>query len=283
MNEAISVIMPAFNSQDYIVRAVKSVLSQTYQNFELIIISDDLFDYKQFLESKGIINKRIKYFNTGKYKTSPSFARNICLSLVKNNIVAVLDSDDTFIPEKLQLLLPKVIDYGVATCALNYRKPDETLITTIGDDANQNILTADTFPFVNFGGNSMIVLDIEKIPIKFCEIYPVMEDLVFVMSCFDYVEEIYHHSKPLHNYYFSSTSLSNNQNTNNLFIDTKKEMIKQIDLSLFPVKNAIAQKSTKQFLEISIDCETKFSKLKQKNKEAAFIPFLKETLKSYVS
>ena len=276
MQETVSIIMPAYNAQDFILRAVRSVLNQTYQDFELLIISDDQFNYKSFLESKKISDKRIRFLSTGKIKSGIAHTRNIGMEAAGNKLIAVLDSDDTFMPRKLEIMVPKAIAYGVVTCAVNYMEPEDSLITVFGDNPGKTILNVEEYPFINFATSSMLVIDKKKIPLKWDESYTVMEDFIFVMSCYDYVNEIAHIPQALHNYYFNPQSISNETKASDLFVNVKGEIIKHIDSNRIPVKNKKAQSSMKKFLQMSLDSEIKFSKLKEVNKDAKFIVFLKE-------
>ena len=62
----ISIIMPVFNEQKFIQESIKSILNQTYQEFELIIINDGSYD-DTFKKIEPFLNdKRIKYYDKGK-------------------------------------------------------------------------------------------------------------------------------------------------------------------------------------------------------------------------
>ncbi len=96
----ISIIMPAYNAEKTIERAVRSVLFQSYKHWELFIINDGSVDstdlvLKQFesLESVKIVNLTI---NRG-----VSYARNVGLSVVSGDYICFLDSDDWWEPFKL--------------------------------------------------------------------------------------------------------------------------------------------------------------------------------------
>lgn len=104
MTPKISVIIPTFNRQEYILRAVESVMNQTFQDFELIIIDDGSIDNTQkliedYIQSNNIKNKIIyeKIENSG-----VSAARNFGLRMAKGEWIAFLDSDDEWIDKKLE-------------------------------------------------------------------------------------------------------------------------------------------------------------------------------------
>ena len=96
----VSVAMPVYNAEKYLVQAIESVLNQTYPHFELIIINDGSVD-----RSKEIIlsytDPRIRYIenpvNLGISKT-----RNLCVKEARGKYIAVLDNDDVALPTRLE-------------------------------------------------------------------------------------------------------------------------------------------------------------------------------------
>ncbi len=99
-----SVIIPTFNRVTVLEKAILSVLRQSYQNFELIIVDNGSSDETASLVGaykKKYKKEKIKYFyqsNTG----SPAGSRNTGIKLSKYNWVCFLDSDDEWLPEKLE-------------------------------------------------------------------------------------------------------------------------------------------------------------------------------------
>jgi len=96
----ISVIIPAYNAEKTIKQTIDSVLTQTYENLELIIIDDGSKD-KTLEIIKGIDDKRIKvcsYMNSGL-----STARNRGLLISNGDFISFIDSDDTWTRDKLEL------------------------------------------------------------------------------------------------------------------------------------------------------------------------------------
>lgn len=91
--------MPSYNSAECIERAISSVLRQTYQNFELLIIDDCSSDATcEVIEAIG--DDRIKLIRLTKNGGS-AVARNIGLERATGRFIAFLDSDDSWHPEKL--------------------------------------------------------------------------------------------------------------------------------------------------------------------------------------
>ncbi|MGC6456725.1 MAG: glycosyltransferase family 2 protein [Coraliomargaritaceae bacterium] len=98
----VSVIIPTYKRPKKCLRAVKSVLLQTFQDFE-IIVGDDFGkdETKALLAELG--DPRIRYFDNQGKGGSASSNRNLCLERSLGRYVTFLDSDDFILPDKLQL------------------------------------------------------------------------------------------------------------------------------------------------------------------------------------
>ena len=109
MNSLVSVIIPTYKRSSYILRAINSVLNQTYKNIEIIVIDDNEADDKfskitQNVLKKLIDSKQIIYI---KHVTNKgiSAARNTGIKIASGDYIAFLDDDDEFLPNKTELQL----------------------------------------------------------------------------------------------------------------------------------------------------------------------------------
>jgi len=114
----VSVIIPAYNRAHLIGRAIKSVLNQAYQDFELIIIDDCSTDntdevVREFQKK----DNRIIYLKHDQNKGG-SAARNTGIKVSKSEYIAFLDSDDEWLPEKLEIQMEAILKQNVSmvTC-----------------------------------------------------------------------------------------------------------------------------------------------------------------------
>jgi len=98
----ISVIIPCFNSEEYITRAIESILKQSYTNYEIILVNNNSTDntyniLQEYAKKKaGLVN----VFN--EYKKGAPAARNKGLSEAKGEWIQFLDADDELLPGKLE-------------------------------------------------------------------------------------------------------------------------------------------------------------------------------------
>jgi glycosyltransferase involved in cell wall biosynthesis len=98
----VSVVMPVYNSEKYVKQSVESILSQTYKNFELIVIDDGSTDKSFEIVAKlAEKDKRIKFLKNDR-NLGVSATRNRLIDIAKGEYVAIMDSDDISLPERLE-------------------------------------------------------------------------------------------------------------------------------------------------------------------------------------
>jgi glycosyltransferase involved in cell wall biosynthesis len=103
--------MPARNEGQYIEKAIKSVLNQTYNNFEFLILNDESSDDTgEIIKKYALSDKRIKYLEGN--GTGVANARNILQSETRGNFIVNADADDYCKPQRVEKLLVKAIKIG---------------------------------------------------------------------------------------------------------------------------------------------------------------------------
>ena len=108
----ISIIMPAFNAERYIEAAIRSILAQSYITWELFVIDDGSTDATgDIATSFSQKDKRIRYIYSGE-NAGVAATRNKGLSLCCGEYVAFIDSDDIWLPNKLESQLHAANAYG---------------------------------------------------------------------------------------------------------------------------------------------------------------------------
>ena len=122
MSDLVSIIMPSYNTGQYIAETIQSVISQTYQNWELIIVDDCSTDNTDEIVAK-IRDERIRYFKNVN-NSGAAVSRNKALREARGRWIAFLDSDDLWMPEKLekQISFMKKNDYAFSYT--NYEEID---------------------------------------------------------------------------------------------------------------------------------------------------------------
>lgn len=96
----VSIVMPTYNCENFIVQTIESVLLQTYSDFEILVVDDCSSDSTVSLVKK-IADSRIKLFINETNKGA-AYSRNLAISKAKGDYIAFLDGDDLWEPTKLE-------------------------------------------------------------------------------------------------------------------------------------------------------------------------------------
>ena len=126
---AISVVIPVYNAEKYIGECLDSILAQTFQNFEVIVVDDCSTDssvavVKNYLPK---FNGRLKLARTKKNSGCGGVPRNIGLPLSRGEYISYLDADDAITPTAFEELytVAKSFDADVVACEKYYEIPDK--------------------------------------------------------------------------------------------------------------------------------------------------------------
>jgi succinoglycan biosynthesis protein ExoO len=111
---AVSVVIPAFEAAATLPATCISLLWQTMSEWEAIIASDDGVDYLGLLAGAGICDGRLRQVSTGAHGSGEGNARNRALAAARAPVIANLDADDLFRPDRLERLLPLALAHGAA-------------------------------------------------------------------------------------------------------------------------------------------------------------------------
>ena len=123
--KSVSIITPSYNSEKYISKTIDSVLSQTYQNWEMIVVDDvSLDNSNEIIEEYCKKDSRIKLIKLEK-NSGAAVARNRAIKEAKGRYIAFLDADDIWKAEKLekQIYFMQKNNYSFTYTA--YEKIDE--------------------------------------------------------------------------------------------------------------------------------------------------------------
>ena len=100
-NDLVSIIIPVYNAERFLDETINTVLSQTYTDWELILVNDCSEDNSEKIYSKYKGDKRIIWYNQKK-NGGPALARNKGIDLAKGQYICFLDSDDLWDKDKLE-------------------------------------------------------------------------------------------------------------------------------------------------------------------------------------
>lgn len=127
MNELVSIVMPVHNAAKYLEEAIYSVVAQSYKNWELIIVDDASVDNSlDIARNMAAQDSRIRVLVNENPTGYPATPRNVAIDAAKGKYIAFLDSDDMWLPEKLEQQLSMfATDDSLAVVFSNYEKIDK--------------------------------------------------------------------------------------------------------------------------------------------------------------
>jgi teichuronic acid biosynthesis glycosyltransferase TuaG len=120
----VSIVMPAFNSSEYIEHSINSVLKQSFQNWELLVVDGGSTDETLSIVHRfEILDSRIRLLNNLNDR-GPAHARAVGIRLAKGKYIAFLDADDLWLPEKLAIQIRFMSKNNYLFSYTGYRKMD---------------------------------------------------------------------------------------------------------------------------------------------------------------
>jgi len=169
MSSFVSIITPCFNSEKYISQTIQSVINQTHQNWELLLVDDCSSDETvAILSSFASQDERIKTFKLDK-NSGAGVARNFAIQKASGEYIAFLDADDLWKPEKLEKQLQFMHTQNIPFTFSFYETIDEA-----GNLRNEMITTPSKISYkqlyyCNWIGNLTGIYSVDffgKIPIS---------------------------------------------------------------------------------------------------------------------
>jgi glycosyltransferase involved in cell wall biosynthesis len=146
MNEKISIVIPLFNKESTIQACIQSILKQTFQNFEIVIINDGSTD-NSLANAALIPDPRIHIFT--QKNSGVSSARNYGIEKSSNDLIAFLDADDFWLPNFLECIHSLFTDYPEAQWAatgyfisIKNRNPYKNIINCAPKDFSRGIINS---------------------------------------------------------------------------------------------------------------------------------------------
>jgi teichuronic acid biosynthesis glycosyltransferase TuaG len=151
MNGLVSIITPAYNAQSFIAQTIESVIAQTYQNWELIIVNDCSTDRtSQIMQKYAEQDRRIRLVHASK-NNGVAATRNLALAAAHGKYIAFLDSDDIWAPEKLEKQISFMMKNDYAFTFTSYQLIDET-----GQELNRFVFARPKMTYKDVLKNTLI-------------------------------------------------------------------------------------------------------------------------------
>lgn len=125
----VSVIIPIYNSEEYLARCIQSILNQTYTNIEVILVNDGSTDESELICKFFCANdNRLKLIS--QKNSGVSEARNVALDIAKGDFISFVDSDDYVNKLYIETLLQLCMDYNCDVSQCSFYVTNKTSINT---------------------------------------------------------------------------------------------------------------------------------------------------------
>lgn len=223
----VSIVMPVYNGEEMICRAVDSVKAQTYEDWELIIVDDGSTDRTlQVCTEYSITDKRIKVYHQA--NTGVSGARNSALEKVSGRFVTFIDCDDAYPPNRIEKMVSYMdknnCDFVYADYyefrqgrIVNEESDGKKVSTMDKEEAIDNILLHEK---MNGMWKYILKSDIAKTisfkPLKFCE------DLFYILEYLQKTNGGLKSEEKLYFYYRTENSMTQNSRNRKYLPDFMK-------------------------------------------------------------
>ena len=258
-NIKFSIIMPVYNSEKYLSECIKSILRQTYNNFELIIIDDGSTDNSSHIcDEFAILDSRIKVYH--KKNEGVSAARNDGLKYVSGDYLMFVDSDDLVSNNCLYVYYKYIKSYNGYIYFQNYIfiKDNQSISLNLNtyEPCFCTFIDENSFSFFR---NKWVLFSatwskcykfsiIRDYKIRFNPEISMCEDFLFMTEYLSFVDKIFYISNVGYQYRLVENSLSRNKYNNDYcHID------KILNNNLFKSPSGFVLESLKLFINMVIN------------------------------
>ena len=208
--EKVSIIVPMYNAEKFIGKAIETVLSQTYENWEMLIMNDVSTD-----NSLAVVNEfakkddRIKVVNTEK-NMGVVKGRNHLIDLARGKYIAFLDADDYWHSEKLEKQIQFMKEKNASISCTEYTRVREN-----GEKINEVVIKSEiSYTDMlknNYLGCLTVMYDVEKVGKRYFKELEKNEDYVLWLEIVKDVKTIYGLKENLAYYRVLDNSRSSNK------------------------------------------------------------------------
>ncbi len=231
----ISLIVPIYNVEKFLSACIESIMKQTYENIEIILVDDGSPDNcPQICDEYAKKDERIRVIH--QKNKGLSGARNTGIDNAQGEYLIFVDSDDTVEPTMVEDLYTYAVEHdcAIVACGRNYVFEDGQVICKITDEVSKVYNFADamhemnTFTLFDMSAWAKIYKRELFETIRFPE-GKLSEDYYIAYKLFDMAQSIGYVAKPLYNYLQRQSSISRNKKINHDFAYAAKEQMEFLD------------------------------------------------------
>lgn len=224
MYPKVSIVLPTYNSEATVEKAIKSIIKQDYSNWELVIVDDGSQDNTYNL-CKELSEEDKRIFIYRQSNKGPASARNLALKKITGDLLMFIDADDTLVCGAIKKLVSYFNDNKLDLCIFSWNEISDNKVIphnySIAEmNANKEIFFRKIAYSSNWNDYSggypwNKIWRVNKIDkngrIYFDERVSMLEDRLYVLACLDKVDKIKVINERLYNYYILDKSISHSK------------------------------------------------------------------------
>lgn len=279
-NGTVAVVIPAYKAEHLIGQAVRSVIAQTYSDWEIWVVADDGEDYEELLGRAGHVDQRFHFLSSGRVGAGASRARNLALDRIQSPYVAILDADDRMKPRKLELAVAALAEQPIVSSALDVMDEHYNRLRLVGDGPDR-VLTPGAYKFVNLSMDSMIVWDRRRCDARYDLNLTNMTDLELLMQLWRTAGSVHHLGTPQHDYVKLPSSMSNGEGVTEKMIASKKALLQRLEKGQYRFAVPGAVEGLIGFLGLSLAAEAAYPLALEETPGLLFENHLEPMLRAY--
>lgn len=186
----VSIIIPTYKRPQMLKRAIDSVLSQTYEAIEAIVVDDNDPETTARKETEAVLSqvksdRRVRYIQHTR-NMNGSAARNTGIKMAQGDYIAFLDDDDEFMPSKVELQVKRLqeLDGSWGACYTHYIRKSNRRYLDRGIERREGVLTTDILEgnlYISAGSNLLVRKEVVDRMGGFNEDFKRRQDLEFLV------------------------------------------------------------------------------------------------------
>ncbi|MCU4187896.1 glycosyltransferase [Flavobacterium sp. HXWNR29] len=177
MNALVSIITPSYNSAKFIAETIQSVQSQTYSNWEMIIVDDGSSDETENVVLSIIENDNRIQFHKLSQNSGPAVARNTGIEKASGDYMTFIDADDIWFPTFIENNIKTINETGIPFVFSSYRRANEQLEFVYSDFIVPNKVSYTDILKSNSISCLTAFLDIKKLGKKYMPLIRKRQDM----------------------------------------------------------------------------------------------------------
>lgn len=231
----VSIIIPVYNAESYLEECLDSVLAQSYENLEIILVNDGSTDSSSTICTKYAAQDiRVKFYT--KNNGGVSSARNLALEHVTGDFITFIDSDDFISPYFVKELLSAIQNSDLSLCGYNRLKNKETISMILPQKCKMTREQLFEYTLCSNYISGYLCTKmfrtsiVSKLHLRFNPALKVGEDMLWIIQYYNACQSGLYVNQPLYNYRLNEVSALQKMKSTGVFDPKKTSNLDSADL-----------------------------------------------------